>query len=368
MRSILNNLDHWLFEGKRIALATVTATWGSSPRPAGSVMAFTSEGDMAGSVSGGCVEGAVAQAALEVIESNQAELLPFTATYQAAWDVGLACGGQIEVLVQPFDLTRFEVERRAILEDRGYSRLMLTVCSEGRPLGGTLLLDGDDIFFSDFDKSLSKRIAEAFARIPFTEVAGCFKLEDDVQILSFSFARQRTRPQLICIGATHVAIALTHMARAIGFATAVIDPRSIFSSKDRFPHVDILLHEWPQEAMKKLSITSETAICVLTHDPKIDLPALEQVVYSPAFYIGSLGRSSTQRHRCRELRELGVPDELIARVYGPIGLDLGGKLPEEIALAILSEITAVRYGHSASSSRMASFAEPPVENREALSA
>jgi xanthine dehydrogenase accessory factor len=320
-------------------------------------MAYTADGDMAGSVSGGCVEGAVAQTAFEVVKSGKAALLSFTATYQAAWDVGLSCGGQIEVLVQPLELTRYTRERNALLKGKGYSRFMLATRSKEGPIGDTLLVDDEGIFFSSLGEGLTTHAIEAFSQVPLTEVCGSFDLEEDGETLTFSFSRQRTRPQLICIGGTHVSVFLTQIARPLGYATTIIDPRGIFASEKRFPHADILTHEWPQEALQHLTITSETAVCALTHDPKIDVPALEIVVRSPAFYVGSLGRSSTQTQRCQQLGKLGVSDELIGRIYGPIGLDLGGKLPEEIALAIMAEITAVRYGRSATSSRMLDFAK-----------
>ena len=157
------------------------------------------------------------------------------------------------------------------------------------------------------------------------------------------------------MGATHVAVFLTQIARPLGYSTVVIDPRGIFINEGRFPHVDTLLRVWPQEAFPSLDLTRETAVCVLTHDPKIDLPALECALASPVFYIGSLGRPSTQKQRYRSLVQRGCAEADIRRIYGPIGLDLGGRSPEEIALSIFAEITAVRYGRNAASRKMYEF-------------
>jgi xanthine dehydrogenase accessory factor len=204
----------------------------------------------------------------------------------------------------------------------------------------------------------TQALRSAAAQLPFTETCGTVDITAPLGTLSFSFSRERTRPQLVCVGGTHVATFLTQIAYPLGYSTIVIDPRRLFVTENRFPHVDTLLHVWPQEAFRQIEITRETAICVLTHDPKIDVPALECALASPAFYIGSLGRPSTQRQRYRSLVKSGCSDEDISRIFGPIGLDLGGRSPEEIALAIYAEITATRYGRAAASRRMYEFSEP----------
>jgi xanthine dehydrogenase accessory factor len=360
MRNISDTIDTWLLAGREVVVATVTRTWGSSPRPAGAMMAFTSDGDMAGSVSGGCIEGTVAQAAVEVFKTGTPELLSFTASYQAAWDVGLACGGEIEVIVQALDKKRHQAERRVLIEDRGYARLIL-VRGDTALLGGTVLINDEGIVFSSLDDTLSCELESAFACVPFSQTSGFLELQAQGEPLVFSFSRERARPQLVCVGATHVAAFLAQIAYPLGYSTVIIDPRGLFATVSRFPHVDKLLHAWPQEAFKQIEVSRETAICVLTHDPKIDVPALELAVTSPAFYIGSLGRPTTQRQRYRSLVERGFSVTDIQRVYGPIGLDLGGKLPEELALSIFAEITAVRYGRNGTSRRMHEFAEKEAQ-------
>jgi xanthine dehydrogenase accessory factor len=324
------------------------------------MMAFTSDGDMTGSVSGGCIEGMVAQAAVEVFKTGTPELLSFTASYQAAWDVGLACGGEIEVIVQELDKKRHQAERQALIEDRGYARLIL-IRGDDVTIGETTLINNRGIFFSSLDDELSCALENAFARVPFSQTSGFLELPAQGETLVFSFSRERTRPQLVCVGGTHVAAFLAQIAYPLGYSTVIIDPRGLFATVSRFPHVDKLLHAWPQEAFKEIEITQETAICILTHDPKIDVPALELAISSPAFYIGSLGRPTTQKQRYRSLVERGLSTGDIQRVYGPIGLDLGGKSPEEVALSIFAEITAVRYERNATSRRMYEFAGKKVQ-------
>jgi xanthine dehydrogenase accessory factor len=161
------------------------------------------------------------------------------------------------------------------------------------------------------------------------------------------FARMRPKPQLVCVGGVHIAMRLAEFAHVMGFRTVVVDPRRIFATGERFPGVDELLHAWPQEAFAPegpIKLTANTAVCALTHDPKIDVPALSAALDSPAFYIGSLGRSTTQLSRYRQLVEAGCSEEQIARIYGPIGLDLRGREPAEIALSVMAEICAVRHG------------------------
>jgi xanthine dehydrogenase accessory factor len=319
------------------------------------MMAFTADGDMAGSVSGGCVEGAVAQVASEVLENGQTQVIPFTATYQVAWDVGLACGGEIEVVVQRLDTRRHNAEKQALSKDRGYTRLLL-VSGNDNLLGATMLIDDEGLLYTDLDDETTPILRAVVEKLPLTKTCGTVDIATSAGPMTFAFSRERTRPQLICVGATHVAIFLTQIADPLGYSTVVIDPRGLFVTEKRFPHVDTLLHLWPQEAFSQIDVTRETAICILTHDPKIDVPALEYALASPAFYVGSLGRPSTQKQRYRSLVNRGIRHESIQRVFGPIGLDLGGRSPEEVALAIFAEITAVRYGRDGASRRMHEFA------------
>ena len=160
------------------------------------------------------------------------------------------------------------------------------------------------------------------------------------------YHRVLPKPKLICIGGVHIAVHLTKMAKELGYQTIVIDPRGAFASEERLPYVDVIRKEWPQKAFATLAIDEMTAVCALSHDPKFDVPALATALKSPAFYIGCLGRVTTQWDRCQQLMEEGITEEELTRIHGPIGLNLGGREPVEVALSILSEITMVRYGGS----------------------
>lgn len=390
MRDVRNDVQRWFSAGKAVALAQVVKTWGSSPRACGSVMAVNEDGGIAGSVSGGCIEGSVVQTALDCLGGMPARLEKFHASTARAQEVGLSCGGNVEVLVGALDRTLFEVECGELDADRAYVRVCLmeaagaaadgrgTDVADGRDASararqaapGTCLLlvsaaspaamgraglrphpvPGQDgwrlLAPREAEEALSSgTLAEVAAQVlavPATEVAGHVRHAAG----DFFFCRTNPLPKLVCVGGVHVSIHLTRMAKMLGYHTVVIDPRGAFATGERFPFVDQLVHAWPQEAFKSVVLDEATALCALTHDPKIDVPALAAALDSPAFYIGSLGRHTTQLSRYRQLVCEGYGDDAIARVFGPIGLDLKGREPAEIALAIMSEITAVRYGGS----------------------
>ena len=373
MREIRTSIERWFNEGHRVALAQVTKTWGSSPRAAGSLLAVSDDARLAGSVSGGCIEGAVAQAALEAMESGTGTLEKFHATSERAQEVGLSCGGNVEVLVASLDPALFAVENALVEADREYVRL--SVCDGPDALVGRSFLVA---FAPDAENAMERAanpeglelldvpgmsaccavvpcgltrelgvsqpvlvdLAQRVLELPRTQATG-HVLEGAVD---WFFARAYAQPQLVCIGGTHISIHLAQMAKALGYRTVVVDPRGVFATEERFPFVDELLHEWPQQAFEHVELTPQTAVCALTHDPKIDVPALATALESPAFYIGSLGRVSTQLSRCEALEALGYSETQIGRVFGPIGLDLKGREPAEIALAVMAEITAVRHG------------------------
>ncbi|WP_302389737.1 XdhC family protein [Eggerthella sinensis] len=368
MREIRDDVARWFETGSDVALAQVTKTWGSSPRVPGSVMAVSDRGGIAGSVSGGCVEGSVIQAALDCLEGRQgASLERFHASTARAQEVGLSCGGNIEVLVGRYDRVLFETECAELDAERSYVRLSLVEGPEGMEGGVCGLLVSPDAAAAagrvglraaevpgqpawrllapcEAEERLGRaalvRAAQAACAAPEVQDAGLVRTEDG----AFFFARTRPQPLLVCVGSVHISIHLTRMAKMLGYRTVVVDPRGAFATEERFPFVDELVHAWPQEAFETLRLNEATAFCALTHDPKIDVPALAAALDSPAFYIGSLGRYTTQLSRYRQLVCEGYDDAALSRVFGPIGLDLKGRAPAEIALSIMAEITAVRYG------------------------
>ena len=352
MKDIVSVIDGWLESGEEVALATVIETWGSAPRGEGAKMAITQTGQMAGSVSGGCVEGAVVEAGSQVLRTGQARLLKFGVADEDAWEVGLACGGQISIFVNPLDLKIYQAMREALLTNRPFTHL--TVIS-GQPgvVGKEVLVfeNGEGVATSPALYQASAKLAAHFglqerpAR-PHAMLGPELVVLDGLEDLAGSqlfLEAIPPAPKLVVVGGVHIAVPLVGMAAELGYETIVIDPRRAFATSARFGHADRLLSKWPQEAFQEVEINTATAVVMLTHDPKIDDPALEIVLPGPAFFVGALGSKKTQRARRQRLREAGLDDQLIDRIQGPVGLNLGGREPQEIALAIMAQITAARY-------------------------
>lgn len=335
MHELIPTLTQWRDANIPAALATVVATWGSAPRRVGAKMAVNAKGVHVGSVSGGCVEGAVIETALQTIRDRQSRLLHFGVADETAWDVGLACGGEIEVLVQPLDVNDLE---------------MLTFSEQNLDLRGTLTLlsspwtrvpfsvVGDQIIVGDYDDNflapIRKVVSQAQSMSTTLESAG-------ERVRAF-IDLYLPPPTLVLIGGVHIAIALAKLAQVVGYHTVLVDPRQGFANRERFPHVNRLLHGYLDEVSNDIVITSQTAIAALTHDPKIDDPALDVALGSPAFYIGALGSRRTHAQRAARLQERGWGETAVARIHAPIGLDIGARTPEEIALAVLAEIVTRR--------------------------
>src|SRR5712664_3475756 len=315
MREILDELRAWNEAGEQIALATVVETWGSSPRPLGSRMAVTRSGKMAGSVSNGCIEGAVFEEAQKVLKSGEPKIAAFGVADEVAFEVGLACGGHIEVFIQP--LGRVHRQLVGMLNRDEPATLRTNLVS-----GEAELVDG-----TPSGSELARRDGDVFVE-PFRRPA-----------------------HLVIIGAIHIAIPLHRLAKLMGYRVTVVDARKKFATEERFPEADELIIAWPDEAMSNIPIDSSTYIVVLTHDPKFDLPALRSVLKKDAGYIGAIGSRKTNQNRFDALRAEGFTEEQLARVHGPIGLDLGSRGAEETALGIMAEITSVRFGGSGSAMR-----------------
>src|SRR5690349_19488697 len=315
MREVLGELEQWTREGEDVAIATVVETWGSSPRPLGSKMVVTRSGKMAGSVSNGCIEGAVFEEAQKVLQSGVAMIAPFGVADDVAFEVGLACGGHIEVFVQPLGKVHRQLAGILNRDEAATLRTNLTT-GEAELVSGTP---------------------------PWSELA---HRDGDVFVEPF-----RRPAQLVIIGAIHIAIPLHRLAKLMGYRVTVIDARAKFATTERFPEADELIVAWPDEAMSKIPIDSSTYIVILTHDPKFDLPALRSVLRKDAGYIGAIGSRKTNQNRFDKLREEGFTEAQLAEVHGPIGLDLGSRGAEETALGILAEITAVRFGGSGAGMR-----------------
>lgn len=338
MNDIIPDLDSWLKDGETaIALATVVRTWGSAPRKAGAKMAMTPGGLITGSVSGGCVEGAVVEAGLESLASGIPKLLHFGVADETAWEVGLACGGQIDIFVEPFDRQVYALVSRMIIDQQAGARATVIAGPDhlvGRKM--TVIRDGRQ------DGSLDEALDQAVHKLlPDLVHSQPLNLGEGVDVFIDLY---RPQPTLIVVGGVHTAIPLTKMAKMLGYSNIVVDPRRAFGSAERFPHVDQLHQEWPQKIFPKLALTADTAVALLTHDPKIDDPALKILLNSPVFYIGALGSRKTHAKRVQRLVAMGFDDLAIGRIHAPIGMDIGSANPEEIALSILAEIVSVRRG------------------------
>jgi xanthine dehydrogenase accessory factor len=316
VREVLLELVEWTKAGEEIALATVVETWGSSPRPLGSKMAVTLSGKMAGSVSNGCIEGAVFEEAQKVLKSGQPKVAAFGVADDVAFEVGLACGGHIEVFVER--LGPVHEQLIAMLQRNEQATLRTNLVT-----GEADLVEG----WTAPGSELAHRDGDLFVE-PFRRPA-----------------------HMIIVGAIHIAIPLHRLAKLMGYRVTVVDARAKFATKERFPEADELIIAWPDEAMEKLVIDNSSYVVILTHDPKFDLPALRSVLAKDAGYVGAIGSRKTNQNRFDALRAEGLTEEQLARVHGPIGLDLGGRGAEETALGILAEITAVRFGGTGSSMR-----------------
>jgi xanthine dehydrogenase accessory factor len=302
----------WIKAGRRAALATVIETWGSAPRRVGAQMVVSSDGEMEGSVSGGCVEGAVVLEALEALEEGESKVLEYGVSDGDAFAVGLACGGTIRVLVEPVGTGGMPQE---MLEALVEARAARTPVAYEVTLGGNhhaLVSEGHESRFR-MDRSGLEEDGETFVAI------------------------HNPPLRLVVVGAVHIAQALVPMARIAGFDPFVIDPREAFGSAARFPDARVI-NDWPDAALEQVGIDTRTALVLLTHDPKLDDPALFVGLRSGAFYIGALGSKRTHAARVDRLSEAGFDPHTIARINGPVGLNIGAAGPAEIAVSILAQM------------------------------
>jgi xanthine dehydrogenase accessory factor len=304
-------------------------------------MALTESGKITGSVSGGCVESAVFEAGVQTLQNGQPQLLEFGVADETAWQVGLACGGRIEVFVQVLDPTLFDLWKTSLLSNQPFSVVSL-IDGPDDLLGKVMLVAGDNVRFS-LGQGLDEICIEKSRLILEEGRSQSFELSWQARTVRIFVEVLKPMPTLIMVGGVHIAIALTTLAKTLGFRTLVIDPRRAFGNASRFPDVDRLIQSWPEEAFSQIEISSSDAVVMLTHDPKIDDPGLKRVLNSSAFYIGVLGSRVTHEKRKRRLLADGVTPDQLNRLHAPIGLDIGAETPEEIALAIMAEIVAARH-------------------------
>lgn len=344
MLDILPFIEDWIAQDRKFAIATVIETWGSAPRSVGAVMAVRDDNQIAGSVSGGCVENAVIEESLNVISTGVPKKLHFGISDDTAWSVGLTCGGELKVFVEPHltlsqDPQDQEVWEALLDAFKGNDPvvLMTQFVEEKRP---HLLVYPDGRAVGNWGPATSLAIEHAVQA--YEHRTNRYASLGDQQAFMQVFPR---RDRLLIIGASHVAVPLVKLAAELRFEIFVIDPRKLFASEERFPvQPEKILSEWPDEALESLNLHEDTYAVVLSHDPKIDDVALSRLLKSPAAYIGALGSKKSHQKRRERLKSMGFQDTDIDRIHGPVGLDIGAKTPEEIALSIMGQIVQQRSG------------------------
>jgi xanthine dehydrogenase accessory factor len=355
VKELLETLAAWRAEGVDAGRAVVIRTFGSAPRPEGAVLIVAKDGRIAGSVSGGCVEGAAAEEIERARATGRSRVIRYGISDEEAWDVGLACGGTIDVLVEP------GVSDAVVSAAEGSAR------DVGAAVVTPLPADSPPPSFGAHEPGVGAApetplIIHASGGMSGT--LGTPELDDALAAAGLDALNRGTsrtielggrslfieaypvRPRLVVVGAVQAAMSLVVLARELGYATVVVDGRGAFATPERFPDVDRLVVGWPDEVADEIGLGPDDAVAVLTHDVKFDEPAIIEALRRGCRYVGAVGSRKTQADRRERLRGAGVGEQALARLRGPIGLDLGGRAPAETALAIMAEIVAARYDGS----------------------
>lgn len=344
MRELAGSVDELLEGGHDVALAIVVDITGSAPRPLGTAMAVSADGRIAGNVSAGCVEGAVVEQAQRVLAGEPPRVVRFGITDEQAISVGLTCGGTMAVLVTRVD-ARTEVLRRVLSSvSSGEPVALAAVVSGSRPIGALVAVTPDTITGTLHDDALDRAVAVGARRMLSAAGHGQQAYDcdgDEVEVFIHSLAPP---PRMLVFGAVDLAASLTQLGAFLGYEVTVCDARPAFATRQRFPAAAAVAVEWPHHYLARTRVDASTVICVLTHDAKFDVPLLVCALQTPASYVGLLGSRRTQQDRMQRLREAGVPAAQLARIRGPLGLDLGAQTPAETAVSIGAEIVALRRG------------------------
>jgi xanthine dehydrogenase accessory factor len=331
VKEILPDIERWRARGDRVALATVIATRKSAPRPVGSKLAVSDKGEMVGSVSGGCVENEVYGEAGEILAGSPPRLLSYGISDDQAFAVGLPCGGEIDVFVEPASDEVLERLARVIEHEE---RAVLFTVVEGERLGAQLLVTESGERFGDGPEDQVEEVLRGGRSM-------LLELDSGAKVFAQVFGPP---PRLLVFGAVDTTEALCRAAKQIGWRTIVSDARGKFASPERIPSADEVVVAWPDETLARVRPDHQTAVVVLTHDDRFDVPAIRGALETDAFYIGALGSRRNQARRRERLLEEGVDEGQLDRISGPSGLDIGAESPAETALSILAEILAVRAG------------------------
>ena len=372
MKEVLADIERWRSRGDaNVALATVVATRGSAPRPLGSKLAVSERGELAGSVSGGCVESDVALQAREILETGEPRLLSYGIADELAWSVGLPCGGEIDVFVERHPLAHFRPSspsatdgRRLAPKSISFDALLAELATGTRTAVVYTIVSGDGLgakmLKDEAGTAVTNLVDGPTGGFLDSVAAGATELlhagrnrlleVDDRKVFAEVYGPP---PRLLIYGAVDTAEALCALARPLGWHTIVADGRAAFATPARIPSAHELIVGWPDEVLDRVDPDYATAIVVLTHDDKFDVPLLKAALETEALYIGALGSRRNQARRRERLEDEGVAAEALDRIRGPAGLDLGASTPAETALSILAEVIAVRAGREGGSLRRA---------------
>jgi len=366
MRELVQAIRAWQAEGAALGRAVVVRTFGSAPRQEGAVLVVTADGRLAGSVSGGCVEGAACEEVLAARAAGVSRVIRYGISDKQAWDVGLACGGTIDVLVEPY----LRPEVVAAASERTGSVIVIPLPADapgatvgphspgaGEPPSRSLRI-ADDGSLVGSSGSLTTDAAISGAARQLLARGGSATLTAAGR--QFFLVACPAAPRLVIVGAVQVAMPLARIAHELGYATVVIDGRAAFATRERFPDVDRLVVGWPDETADEIGLGPADAVAVLSHDVRFDEPAILEGLRRGCRYVGAVGSRKTQADRRARLRAAGVTDAELRALRGPIGLDLGGRAPAETALAIMAEIIAERYGGSGAPMHVLAHAGPPA--------
>jgi len=350
MRDVIDELEQWWREGKTVGIGTVVGTWKSAPRQPGAAMLVGPDDSAVGSVSGGCVEGAVFELAQSSRESGLSILQRYGVSDDDAFAVGLTCGGIVDIFIEQINQQSFP-ELGAIARD----------IRDGTPVAVATLISGDDartgrrlvVGLDTVSGSLgSARLDDAVR----DDVTGMLaqgrtgivhygldgeRRGDELAIFVAAYA---PRPRMIVFGAIDFAAAVARIGSFLGYRVTVCDARETFATTKRFPEADEVIVAWPHRYLAETEVDERTVVCVLTHDPKFDVPLLEMALRMPLAYVGAMGSRRTNEDRAQRLRELGMSEQEIGRLRAPIGLDVGARTPEETAVSVAAEIIGERWG------------------------
>ena len=374
MRDILDPIAKWWDAGDTFGLATVVRTYRSAPREPGAAMAVSADGEAVGSVSGGCVEGAVYELANEVRESGQPVLQTYGISDDDAFAVGLTCGGIIDIFVEPVGRKHFAELGEVAAAVRAEQPVALATVIDGPgAVGARRVIWGDSLAGQPGGEPGQENGASAEHQPRSTGTLGSGdrldhavdddargmlaqgltgvrrygpdgeRRRDELSVFVQSFAPP---PRMLVFGAIDFAAAVAREGKFLGYRVTVCDARPVFATRARFPDADEVVTDWPHRYLAGQNVDARTVICVLTHDPKFDVPLLEVALRTPAVYIGAMGSRRTHEDRLARLREVGMSEEELARLRSPIGLDLGARTPEETAVAIAAELIQLRWGGS----------------------